>query len=171
MPFDAIPQGSSSWSYRSTCHSNAEANPHGSGSGTSASSLTPQQSVQQVYLKVLSPSNKKDFSMFTVRDIKPDELSTLDELKEEVFVQCGEDAQLPRSLEFKMGYFRRSQKLWINNKQDLHDAWDILRNGERLTLWALGTAEKKCKKRKRESLDLSDDDTDLADRYAPDDTV
>ena len=86
-------------------------------------------------------------------------------------MQCGEDAQLRQSLKFKMGYFRCSQKLWINNKQDLHDAWDILRNGERHTLWALGTAEKKCKKQTRESLDLSDDDTDLADRYAPDDTV
>ena len=70
--------------------------------------------------------------MFTVRYIKPDELSTLEELKEEVFMQCGEDAQLPQPLEFKMGYFRRSQKLWINNRQDLHDARDILCDGERL---------------------------------------
>lgn len=105
--------------------------------------------------------------MFTLRDIKPDELSTLDVLKEEVFMQCGEGAQLPRTLEFKMGYFQRSQKLWINNKYDLQDAWNIIRNGERLTLWALGTAEKRCKKRTRIS-DLSDDDTDIPDRYAPD---
>lgn len=104
--------------------------------------------------------------MFTVRYINPDELSTLEELKEEVFMQCG-DAQLPRTLEFKMGYFRRSQKLWINNRQDLHDSWDILCNGESLNLWALGTAEKKCEKRRRVS-DISDDDTDLADRYVPD---
>ena len=81
-------------------------------------------------------------------------------------MQCEEE--LPRILEFQISYFHHSQKLWINNRQDIHNAWDILRNGERLTLWALGTAEKKCKKRRRVSLDLSDDDTDLADRYAPD---
>ena len=111
------------------------ANPHGRDSGTSrtsASSPTPQQSnVRQgysVYLKVLSPSNKKDFSMFTLRNVNPDELSTLDELKEEVFVQCGEGSQLPQTLEFKMGYFHRSQKLWTNNKHDLNDAWDIIRS-------------------------------------------
>ena len=76
MLFDIILRLGSGWSY---CHSDPEGNPQGSSSGTStsASSLTPdlQQSVQHcVYLKVLSQSNKKDFSTFTVRDIKHDEL-------------------------------------------------------------------------------------------------
>ena len=101
--------------------------------------------------------------MFTLRNVNPDELSILNELREEVFVQCGEGSQLPRTLEFKIGYFRRSQKLWINNKHDLDDAWDIIRSGERLTLWALGIAGKSSKKRTRTSFD-SDDDDDLADR-------
>ena len=173
---ETVSQGSGSCSYPSTVldastyHGDSVANPHGRDSATgrtSASSPTPQQSaVQQgysVYLKVLSPSNKKDFSMFTLRNVNPDELSTLDELKEEIFVQCGEGSQLPRTLEFKIGYFRRSQKLWINNKHDLDDAWDIIRSGERLTLWALGIAGKSSKKRTRTSFD-SDDDDDLADR-------
>ena len=120
---EAVSQGSGSCSYPSTYHGDPVANPHGRDSATGrtlASSPTPQLSgVQQsysVYLKVLSPANKKDFSMFTLRNVNPNELSTLDELKEEIFVQCGEGSQLPRTLEFKIGYFRRSQKLWINNK-------------------------------------------------------
>ena len=77
-------------------------------------------------------------------------------------MQCGEGSHLPRTLEFKMGYFRRSQKLWIN-KHDLNDAWDIICSGERLTLWALGIAGKCSKRCIRTSFD-SDDDDDLADR-------
>ena len=53
------------------------------------------------------------------------------------------------------GIFSRSQKLWINNKHDLEDAWSIVCKNERLTLWALGTAEGKGKKRTRS---LSDDE-------------
>ena len=51
-----------------------------------------------------------------------------------------------RTLEFRMGYFFCSQKLWINNKHDLEDALSIVRKNERLTLWALGTTEGKGKK-------------------------
>ena len=167
---EAVSQGSGSCSYPSTYHGDPMANPHGRDSATGrtlASSPTPQQSgVQQsysVYLKVLSPANKKDFSMFTLRNVNPNELSTLDELKEEIFVQCGEGSQLLRTLEFKIGYFRRSQNLWINNKHNLDDAWAIIRSGERLTLWALGITGKSSKKRTRTSFD-SDDDDDLADR-------
>ena len=69
-------------------------------------------------------------------------------------MQCGEGSQLPRTLEFKMGYFHHSQKLWINNKHDLDDAWDIIRSGEGLTLWALGIAGKCSKKCTRTSLTL-----------------
>ena len=97
--------------------------------------------------------------MFTPRDIQPDEITTIEELKEEVFMQCGEDARLPRMLEFKTGYFSRPQHLWINNKHDLEDAWNIVRKNERLTLWALGTAEGKGKKRTRS---LSDDEPENA---------
>ena len=82
-------------------------------------------------------------------------------------MQCGEGSQLPRTLEFKIGHFHHSQKLWINNKHDLDDAWDIIRSGERLTLWALGIAGKSSKKRTRTSFDSDDDDDDddeLADR-------
>lgn len=130
---------------------------------------TQPQSIQRgycVYLKVLSPLNKKDFRMFTLRDIRPDEISTLDELKEEVFMQCGEGAQLPRTLEFTMGYFCRSQKLWINNKHDLQDAWNIVRKSEKLTLWALRTAEES-KKRPRSSMEPSDEEAEnVPVRYA-----
>lgn len=140
----------------------------GEGDGSSYFSSQPEQAqaIQQghcVYLKVLSPLNKKDFSMFTLRDIKPDNISTLDELKEEIFMQCGEDAQLPCTLEFKVGYFRRSQKLWINNSQDLQDAWNLIRRSERLTLWALGTA-KSSKKRIKEPVDVSDEEVDSSGR-------
>ena len=91
----------------------------------------------------------------------PDEILTLDDLKQEVFVQCGEDAGLPRTLEFRMGYFHRSQKLWINNEQDLRDAWNIVYNNEKLTLWALPIAVEKNKKRSRRSSSDDDDNSEL----------
>ena len=69
------------------------------------------ESSYTVYLKVLAPANKKDFTMFTLRDIKPTDISAPDELKEEIFVQCGELAKLPHTLEFKISYFLSFTKI------------------------------------------------------------
>lgn len=100
--------------------------------------------------------------MFTLRDIMPDELLTVTDLKGEIFIQCGEAANLPHTLEFKIGYFHRSQKLWINNEHDLHDALNIIINNEKLTLWALASpSPERNKKRRRSSSD--DDDVDADD--------
>ena len=114
------------------------------------------QSSCSLYLKVLSPSNKKNFTMYTLRDVMPDELLTVEDLKQEVFAQCGEEANLPHTLDFKLGYFHRSKKLWINNDKDLYDAVTIIRNCDGLTFWALSASPEVNKKRRRPS-DIADD--------------
>ena len=110
------------------------------------------ESSYTVYLKVLSPADKKDFNMFTLRDIKPTDISTPDEL------QCEELAKLPRTLEFKIGYFYHSQKLWINSQKDIQDAWNVFRNNDRLTFWCIGSKEKEKQGRKRSMEETSDDE-------------
>lgn len=124
------------------------------------SSVEVQSEVQSLYLKVLSPSNKKDFTMYTLREVIADELLTVEDLKQEIYAQCGEEANLPHTLQFKVGYFHRSKKLWINNEHDLNDAVTIIRNNERLTLWALSASPEVNKKRRR-SDDADDVDNDL----------
>ena len=72
-----------------------------------------------LYLKVLNPLNKKKFVMYTLRHF-PCDLETPDELREEIFCQCGEEV-VSGQLNF-IGYFRHSNKYWVNSEKDLADA-------------------------------------------------
>ena len=89
-----------------------------------------------LYLKVLNPLNKKKFVMHTLRDF-PCDLETPDELREEIFCQCGEEV-VSGQLNFDIGYFTMSNKYWVNSEKDLADAWSLLQEGGRLTFWCTG---------------------------------
>ena len=61
-----------------------------------------------------------------------DSVNTYDNLKDAIFSQVGETTVADAD-EFQMDFFRKSEKLWINNDRDVCDALDILR-GRKLTL-------------------------------------
>ena len=46
-----------------------------------------------------------------------------DKLKDLITDQCG-DAVIKRNLE--IGYFRRSKKIWLNNRLDMNDFWELI---------------------------------------------
>ena len=100
-------------------------------------------------LKVLNPQNKKDYTMFTLRDLTEDDLSSPESIKEAIFVQVGEDV-VSRKLDFQVGFTKKSQKMWINNDRDIRDALEILKTGK-LALWCIGVGSKAAKKRTREN--------------------
>ena len=49
-----------------------------------------------------------------------------------ILSQVGE-SNVAEADEFQMGFFRKSEKLWINNDRDVCDALDLMRGGK-LTL-------------------------------------
>ena len=51
-------------------------------------------------------------------------ITTPEALKEEVSLQLAET--VTRLLEFPIGYYKESKKIWIQNQKDLQDAWQLL---------------------------------------------
>ena len=92
-------------------------------------------------LKVISPTKKKDFTMFTLRNLTEKDINTPISIKETLFEQVGESV-VSRKLDFPVGYYHKSAKLWLNNEQDVQDALAILKKSGRLTFWCVGLGEK-----------------------------
>ena len=90
-------------------------------------------------LKIFNPANKKDYKLCTVRGVSPDIIDTPDKLKDVLVTQYGE--LLPEVDRIELGYLIQSKKMWINNRLDLIDAWDLVRKGERITFWSVGVTE------------------------------
>ena len=67
-------------------------------------------STYTVSVKVLSPSNKKDFKMYTLRNVMLNAMKRPDDIKNELFEQIGGHA-VPESLEFDLGYYVGGEKV------------------------------------------------------------
>ena len=112
-----------------------------------------------VSVKVLSPSNKKDFKMYTLRNVEVSVMKRPDDIKNEILEQIGGQVVL-ESLEFDLGYYTGKEKKWINNQDDACDALDILKAQNKLTLWCTGVIEKEKRKRDHSGSESDDNATD-----------
>ena len=92
--------------------------------------------VYTVALKIISPQNKRDYQQHSLRNIDPRVISTPQELKEEISMQVG--VAVSRFQEFPVGFYQESKKMWIQNKEDLQDAWLLLERNKNLTCGATG---------------------------------
>lgn len=117
--------------------SGSSTTPLSSPSTSMQNSQDADQSKVDAYLRVLNPANKKDFRLYTLRDLSR-EMDSSDKLKMAIFTQCGDEAvPLPRDME--LGFYNQSgRKLWINNRLDMNDMWELVSKGEKLTLWCVG---------------------------------
>ena len=77
-------------------------------------------------IKVLNSTNKKDFTVYTLRGLSAEDFLTPDTLREEVF---------SIKMDFCIGYFKRNV---INNDQDLKEDCETLEKVGKLTLWCIG---------------------------------
>ena len=84
-------------------------------------------------------------------------ITTPEALKEEVSLQLGETVS--RLLDFPIGYYKESKKIWIQNQKDLQDAWQLLMQNKSLTLWCHGADGK----RKRAGQESESDETSDSD--------
>ena len=90
-------------------------------------------------MKVLSPQNKKDYHMYTLRHISRD-VDSPEKLKAEIYKQCKDVVPSPQTME--IGFYLQSKKKWINNRLDMNDMWKMISNGGKVTLWCVGIGEK-----------------------------
>jgi len=90
-----------------------------------------------VYLKVLSPANRKEYRMYTLRDLRMEDIDCSSKFTHEIFSQCG-DSVVPKPSEMEVGYFHQSKKFWLNNRLDMNDAREILNRGDNLIFWCVG---------------------------------
>ena len=125
----------------STLHTGADGN---------EPSCSTKTSHYTVALKIFSPLNKREYQQHSLRNIDPKVISTPQELKEEISLQIGE--AVPRFQEFPIGFYQETKKMWIQNKEDLRDAWELLDRNKTLTLWCHGQDSRK---KKRSAIDLS----------------
>ena len=120
-------------------------------------------STYTVSVKVLSPSNKKDFKMYTLRNVELSVMKRPDDIKNKLLEQIGGQV-VSESLEFDLGYYTGKEKKWINNQDDACDALDILKSQNKLTLWCIGVLEKEKRKRDRSGSESDDNTTDTDTR-------
>ena len=92
--------------------------------------------------------------MFTLRNLSFTPRTNPTMLNQAFFDEVGCDI-LCQTLNFAIGYYKKSTKLWLNNEEDVHDAHDVLLQYGKLTFWCTG---KKSKQRYYGSSDGSDKD-------------
>ena len=104
---------------------------------------TPLQSspAMTVGVKVFSPANKKDFKMYTLRNMDTANFNDPTTLKTELFTQLGDEV-VCGSLDFDIGYLVQNEKKWIHNAEDAQDALGSAKHGGKLTLWCTGVGPK-----------------------------
>ena len=97
-------------------------------------------------LKVLSQSNKRDFTIFTLRDVTQDDMQTPGSVKATIYAQIGDTVS--DKLDFPIGYYRKSENVWINNEHDIQDEIQLMKEQGKVTLWCVGhdqiTTARKC---------------------------
>ena len=115
-----------------------------------------------LYLRVLSPYNKKEYKTVSVRGLCKDHVDTPAKLKAAISNQC--DGLNPEKMD--IGYFLGTKKLWINNRLDISDVWNMIDKREKVTLWCLDTSTRESLKRKRDEHG-DDDDTPPLKKKSP----
>ncbi len=50
-------------------------------------------------------------------------------------------------LDFQIGYYNKSEKRWIQNQRDIHEAKELLKRSEKFTLWCIGKSQERASKK------------------------
>ena len=128
--------------YLGESHAPVQANLCHPGPNVSSAQQTTKTS-RDLYLKVLSPKNKKEFKAINLRGLSKENIDDPSSLRKAIADQC--DDLNPDSME--VGYFAHSKKLWINNRLDINDVWAIIERGDKITLWCLDTSRETQKRK------------------------
>ena len=110
-------------------------------------------------IKAFTKGTKKDPKMFTLRNIKPDEVSTIYELECVIRDQLCDEISLSS---FDIGYIQGSHLITIRNVEDLLEVWANIKKGTNVVLWCDDLKKKLMyESRKGTISDSSEDDEEV----------
>lgn len=91
--------------------------------------------INKVLIKAFVKGSKKDFKMFTIRNINTDEVHFVDKLQKEVRNQLTEEESQNK---FDAGYLQGTDFVTVRNAEDLAEVWTSIKKGTNVILWCDG---------------------------------
>lgn len=119
--------------------------------------------LRKLLLKAFSSKSvKKDWKMFTLRNVDASSIKSRDDLKDEIRVQLSDEIKD----DFDVGYIQGCNLISVRTSQDVAEIW----NGREVTLWCDGlkiSKSSKSLKRKHNELDSDEYSDEETDKKAP----
>lgn len=115
------------------------------------------QLISKILIKAFYKGNKKDSKIFTLRNINPGDVSSVDKLEQVIRDQLHDD--ISRS-DFEVGYLQGSNVVTIRNKDDLVEVWSNVKKGTKVILWCDGLKKKSASGGKN-GQELTEDDEEI----------
>ena len=100
-------------------------------------------------VKILNSHNKREFRLFSLRNVSSELINCPEKLKNEIAQQC----ELSKVDNMEVGYFNHAKKRWINNRLDLVDMWKLVAKGDKIVLWCVENSDNERAPSKRPSED------------------
>ena len=113
------------------------------------------QLISKVLVKAFTKGSKKDPKIYTLRNINPDEVSTVHKLECVIRDQLFDEISRSR---FDIGYIQGSHTVTIRSKEDLLEVWSNIKKGSNIVLWCDGLKKKSTSKTPMSSDSSEDDD-------------
>lgn len=120
--------------------------------------------IPKIVLKCVSKEGKKNFKMFSLRNIDPNIVTSTDALKALIKAQFASDLEK----QFDVGYEHSNDVVNIRSPDDLREVWTSASNGVKIVLWCDGLKRASATQNKR-SVDTenSDDEDDVTQSVKP----
>ena len=113
--------------------------------------------IRKVLIKVCPRGNKKENKTFSLRNINPSSVTSVDELRDVIKSQLRNE--VTHSYIFDVGYLQGSNVVSIRNSEDISEIWaNIIKKGASITLWCDGMKKPSNNKRPRPGDDSSEDE-------------
>lgn len=125
-----------------------------------SSAVRPHSLVNKVLIKAFVKGCKKDFKMFTIRNINTHEVTSVDKLRQVIKGQLGDEVTQNK---FDVGYLQGANFVTVRNAEDLVEVWMNIQKGISVILWCdglkkIGKSSQACRSQAISSSDSSDDD-------------
>jgi len=124
-------------------------------SSTTASAMCSFSIIDKITLKAVSKDIKTVTKMFQLRNVNPMKIQSYSSLANLIRNQLKDDIT---SEDFDVGYINGSNRISIQNKEDIVEVWNNVRKGVNVILWCDGLKHRAGSKR---HLSNNDDNTPI----------
>lgn len=118
----------------------------------------PPLPISKVLIKVCPKGKKKETKTFSLRNIHPSKVVSVENLKTIIRTQL--QGEISQSSKFDIGYLQGSNVVSIRSEEDLLEIWENFRKGANITLWC-DCLQKSGHKRARNEDESSEDEVEV----------